>query len=249
MTRRAARQRSAIGESSARRSRADHQLNGYEIPRDFLLETEPFSLENGLLSGVGKFLRPKLKDRYGAASRAAVRQDGRRPDQRAARTAGRRCRSAGAGDGGAGGAGHARRIGRRRRSRGQVHRPGRRFAVGADVLAAARGHLRRRGTRRGRSSIRPATCLRSPNTSNGMRDSDGSRPTFASVHGADSTEVRAEDLTLDKFIDADLLNAAAIAAAAHRRRPDGAGHRRDRISRAGSSAWNGCSGLPIPAAH
>ena len=76
----------------------DNQLNGYEIPRDFLIETEPFSLENGLLSGVGKFLRPKLKDRYGAALGAAVRQDGRRPDQRAARAAGRRCRPAGAGD-------------------------------------------------------------------------------------------------------------------------------------------------------
>jgi fatty acid CoA ligase FadD9 len=44
----------------------DNGLNGYEIPRDFLVETAPFSLENGLLSGVGKFLRPKVKDRYGA---------------------------------------------------------------------------------------------------------------------------------------------------------------------------------------
>ncbi len=53
--------------SSLRQIARDYQLNGYEIPRDFVLETEPFSLENGLLSGVGKFLRPKLKDRYGAA--------------------------------------------------------------------------------------------------------------------------------------------------------------------------------------
>ncbi|RJQ77311.1 NAD-dependent epimerase/dehydratase family protein [Amycolatopsis panacis] len=40
-------------------------LAGYEIPRDFLIETEPFSPENGLLSGIRKLLRPKLKERYG----------------------------------------------------------------------------------------------------------------------------------------------------------------------------------------
>ena len=50
---------------SLRQIARENQLNGYEIPRDFLIETEPFSLANGLLSGVGKFLRPKLKARYG----------------------------------------------------------------------------------------------------------------------------------------------------------------------------------------
>ena len=34
------------------------------------------------------------------------------------------------------------------------------------------------------------------------------RPTFASVHGRDATEVHARDLTLDKFIDAETLAAA-----------------------------------------
>ncbi|WP_328400272.1 carboxylic acid reductase [Nocardia sp. NBC_00403] len=41
-------------------------LNSYEIPRDFLIETEPFTIENGLLSGIGKLLRPKLTAHYGA---------------------------------------------------------------------------------------------------------------------------------------------------------------------------------------
>ncbi|HWS92883.1 MAG TPA: AMP-binding protein, partial [Mycobacterium sp.] len=50
---------------SLRQIARENQLNGYEIPRDFLIERESFSLENGLLSGVGKFLRPKLKARYG----------------------------------------------------------------------------------------------------------------------------------------------------------------------------------------
>ena len=31
-----------------------------------MVETEPFSEDNGLLSGVGKLLRPKLKEHYGA---------------------------------------------------------------------------------------------------------------------------------------------------------------------------------------
>jgi fatty acid CoA ligase FadD9 len=56
--------KSEISESLVQIAR-DHHLNGYEIPRDFLIEVKPFGLENGLLSGVGKFLRPKLKDRYG----------------------------------------------------------------------------------------------------------------------------------------------------------------------------------------
>jgi fatty acid CoA ligase FadD9 len=42
-----------------------HHLNGYEIPRDFLIETVPFSSENGLLSELGKFQRVKLQERYG----------------------------------------------------------------------------------------------------------------------------------------------------------------------------------------
>jgi fatty acid CoA ligase FadD9 len=39
-------------------------LQSYEIPRDFLLETQPFTPENGLLTGVRKLNRPKLKETY-----------------------------------------------------------------------------------------------------------------------------------------------------------------------------------------
>ena len=41
------------------------ELQSYEVPVDFLIETEPFSAANGLLSGVGKILRPRLKEHYG----------------------------------------------------------------------------------------------------------------------------------------------------------------------------------------
>ncbi|HMP56389.1 MAG TPA: AMP-binding protein, partial [Novosphingobium sp.] len=41
-----------------------HGLNSYEVPRDVLIETAPFSPENGLLTGTGKFSRPNLKAHY-----------------------------------------------------------------------------------------------------------------------------------------------------------------------------------------
>jgi fatty acid CoA ligase FadD9 len=40
-------------------------LQSYEIPRDFVVETTPFTLENGLLTGIRKVARPKLKEHYG----------------------------------------------------------------------------------------------------------------------------------------------------------------------------------------
>ena len=40
-------------------------LQSYEVPRDFIIETTPFTAENGLLTGIGKMARPKLKQRYG----------------------------------------------------------------------------------------------------------------------------------------------------------------------------------------
>ncbi|MGH3556406.1 MAG: AMP-binding protein [Mycobacterium sp.] len=42
------------------------QLQSYEIPRDFIIEGQPFTSENGLLTGIGKLARPNLKARYGA---------------------------------------------------------------------------------------------------------------------------------------------------------------------------------------
>ncbi|WP_433597612.1 carboxylic acid reductase [Nocardia sp. CA-135953] len=50
---------------SLQRIAKEADLESYEIPRDFLIETERFTTENGLLSGIGKLLRPKLIERYG----------------------------------------------------------------------------------------------------------------------------------------------------------------------------------------
>src|SRR5208283_5860135 len=40
-------------------------LQSYEVPRDFIIETTPFSLESGLLTGIRKLAWPKLKQHYG----------------------------------------------------------------------------------------------------------------------------------------------------------------------------------------
>lgn len=55
--------KAAVAES-LRQSAQLAELQSYEVPVDFIVETEPFSEDNGLLSGVGKLLRPKLKERY-----------------------------------------------------------------------------------------------------------------------------------------------------------------------------------------
>lgn len=41
-------------------------LEPYEIPRDIIVELEPFTVDNGLLGGVGKPSRPNLRKRYSA---------------------------------------------------------------------------------------------------------------------------------------------------------------------------------------
>jgi fatty acid CoA ligase FadD9 len=40
-------------------------LRSFEVPRDFIIEMEPFTHENGLLSSVQKRMRPALESRYG----------------------------------------------------------------------------------------------------------------------------------------------------------------------------------------
>ena len=50
--------------ASMREIARDAGLQPYEIPRDFIVEAQPFTLENGLLTGVRKLARPKLRRRY-----------------------------------------------------------------------------------------------------------------------------------------------------------------------------------------
>ncbi|MFV2175670.1 carboxylic acid reductase [Actinomadura sp. LOL_016] len=194
---------SALGrEIRARGKGAD--LRSYEIPRSFIVEHEPFSVDNGLLTGLGKVLRAKVRDRFDdrlgrlyedlaaaqEAEFAAVRHGaGDRPVLDTVR------RAVGAlvGD-------HATR------PAGEV-----RFVdLGGDSLSAL-----------GLSTLLqdifgvevPVSMLVGPSTS--LRDiadhieaagtAGTSRPTARSVHGAGST-IRADDLRTDA-----LLGAAAAA--------------------------------------
>ena len=183
------------------------ELQSYEVPVDFLVEYGPFSEDNNLLSGVGKLLRPKLKEHYGqrleqlyaelAANRAA--------ELRALRD----------------GAAHRPVIDTLTRAAeallglaGGPPEPDALFIeLGGDSLSALTfsnllhdifdvevpvGQI-----------IGPATDLRQlAEYVEAERESGSKRPRFGTVHVRDAIEVRAADLTLEKFIDAKTLTEA-----------------------------------------
>jgi fatty acid CoA ligase FadD9 len=183
-------------------------LQSYEIPRDFLVETQPFTLENGLLTGIRKLARPKLKQHYGerleqlytdlaegqADELRALRRDGAgRP---ALETIGR---AAGALLG----------------ATAAEVRPDSHFTdLGGDSLSA----LTFANLLNEIYGIDvPVGVIVSPANDfaaladyiDAERTSGTKRPTFAAVHGPDATEAHARDLTLDQFIDARTLADAA----------------------------------------
>ncbi|BCZ24542.1 carboxylic acid reductase [Mycobacterium senriense] len=194
---------------SLRQVARDNQLNGYELPRDFLIETEPFSLANGLLSGVGKFLRPKLKARCGDRLEELYARiaDDQLGQLRVLRTGGAdqpvlatvtKAVQATLGVAAADVSPEARFIDLGGDSLSALTFStlladiyGIEVPVGVvidptgDLLTIA-GHIER------------------------QRAPGSGRPTYASVHGTGSTEVHAEDLTLNKFIDDDILKSATL---------------------------------------
>jgi fatty acid CoA ligase FadD9 len=185
----------------------ENQLNSYEIPRDFLIETEPFSLENGLLSGVGKFLRPKLKERYGQRleQRYAELAENQARQLRALRAEGSALPIAEV---------VARAVQATLGLSPDDVDPNARFIdLGGDSLSALT--ISRLLADIVGAEV-PVGVVTDPTGSLGslasfierQRSSD-SKMTFGSVHGAGAREIRAADLTLDKFIDTEILQAAA----------------------------------------
>ena len=185
----------------------DAGLQSYEIPRDVLLETEPFTAENGLLSGSRKLLRPRLKERYGerlerlyaelARSQAAElytlrHSNANRP---VVETVSRAA---------------AALLG----TPTVELKPDAHFSdLGGDSLSALTFSSRLQeifhvevpvGVIVGAASdLRKIADYIETERRSTMR-----RLTAATVHGMNSTEIRAGDLTLEKFIDADVLAAA-----------------------------------------
>jgi len=182
-------------------------LQSYEIPRDFIVETTPFTLENGLLTGIRKVARPKLKEHYGPALEQlysdladgqaevlrALRRDGaNRPTlETVSRAAGALLGAASA----------------------DVAPDAAFTELGGDSLSALTfGNLLREifdvdvpvGV-----VVSPANDLASIAAYiDSQRAGGAKRPTYDSVHGRDATEVHARDLTLDKFLDETTLTAA-----------------------------------------
>jgi fatty acid CoA ligase FadD9 len=186
-------------------------LQSYEIPRDFMVETTPFTLENGLLTGIRKLARPKLKEHYGPALEQlysdlaegqaevlrALRRDG--ADLPALETV---SRAAGALLGA---------------TTSDVSPDAAFTDLGGDSLSALTfGNLLREifdvdvpvGV-----IVSPASDLASIAAYIDSQRAGGTkRPTYDSVHGRDATEVHASDLTLDKFLDeATLATASSLA--------------------------------------
>ena len=185
----------------------DAGLQSYEIPRDFIVETTPFTLENGLLTGIRKLARPQLKAHYGRALEhlysdladgqaevlRALRKDGaNRPAvETVSRAAGALLGAASA----------------------DVSPDAAFTDLGGDSLSALTfGNLLREifdvdvpvGV-----IVSPASDLASIAAYiDAQRAGGAKRPTYDSVHGRDATEVHARDLTLGKFLDEATLAAA-----------------------------------------
>jgi fatty acid CoA ligase FadD9 len=185
-------------------------LQSYEVPRDFIVETTPFTLENGLLTGIRKLAWPKLKQHYGerleqlyadlaegqANELSELRHSG--ADAPVLQTVSRAA---------------AAMLGA---AKSDLTADAHFTDLGGDSLSALTfGNLLREifdvdvpvGV-----IVSPASDLQAiADYIEGERQGT-KRPTFASVHGrpepGQAVEVHAADLTLDKFIDAATLAAA-----------------------------------------
>lgn len=189
----------------------ERSLQSYEIPVDIIIETTPFSADNGLLTDIQKLAWPKLKDQYGQQLDQLYVELAEREKKEMAELSRLsaddeaipildtvlRCSRAVVGS----------------RSNDSVT-PATHFAdVGGDSLYAAKlsdllesifkVHV-------------PAALILNPSMKlssladhiEAERRVKGTSPTFDSVHGEGAREVHVKDLTLDKFIDSRILEKA-----------------------------------------
>ncbi|WP_068188050.1 carboxylic acid reductase [Mycobacterium sp. UM_CSW] len=181
-------------------------LQSYEVPRDFIIETTPFTVENGLLTGIRKLAWPKLKQHYGerleqlydelaegqANELSELRRSG--ADAPALQTVSRAA---------------AALLGT---ASSEVSPDAHFTDLGGDSLSALTfGNLLHEifdvdvpvGV-----IVSPANDLAAIATYIEGERKGTKRPSFASVHGRDATEVHAAELTLDKFLEASTLQSA-----------------------------------------
>ena len=181
-------------------------LQSYEVPRDFLIETTPFSVANGLLTGIRKLARPKLKEHYHQQLEQlyAKISQGQVNELTELRRSGANApvlqtisRAAAAMLGTA----------------SSELSPGAHFTdLGGDSLSALTfGNLLREIYDIDvpvSVIVSPASDLQAIANYIEAERQGTKRPTFAAVHGRTATTVHASDLTLDKFLDEATLSAA-----------------------------------------
>ncbi|WP_327417482.1 carboxylic acid reductase [Streptomyces sp. NBC_01233] len=200
---------------SLRQIARDADLNSYESPRDFLVETTPFSTENRLLSELRKPLRPRLLAHYGARLERMyhelAEQEARELHE--LRLAGRR------------GPVFDTVVRTAQALLGHPASPEGRFTeLGGDSLSAL-VFSRLLGETFGIEVpvgvvINPANDFqRLANHIESALESGAKPRTFTTVHGAGRSQARASDLTLEKLIDAKTLTDAATLP-----RPSGPAH-------------------------
>ena len=185
-----------------------NDLKSFEVPRDFILEYEPFSQENGLLSSVSKRLRPALNAKYAERLEAIYDEHERKQGEDLAalkdpdsplttlEKLGKILESV---------------LGRRDFDLTSTHNF---FELGGDSLGAMSFALTIEDTF---GIEQPADALLSPTGSlqkwaeaidTALKADTSSIPTARSVHGQDAEYVSEGDLTLDTFLGTDLLDRA-----------------------------------------
>ena len=193
------------------------RLRAYEMPRDFIVEREPFTAANGLLSSVSKLVRPALKRRYGAALEALYADLDRRQDE-----AGRRLRAAAGSEDAA-----ATLVSAVKTVLGieQVDLSGGQSftELGGDSLAAV--SLATLLEELLDVEVPVGTILDPSQGLQGIvrhihqaqRQEGHRRPSFSSIHGeSGSGDIRVDDLKLHAFLDARTIEGASALAVANR---------------------------------
>ncbi|MAG29630.1 MAG: oxidoreductase [Deltaproteobacteria bacterium] len=191
----------SLGESARQ-----NELQSYEVPRDLIVESSAFSIDNGLLTGWGKPARRKLREHYGE-SLARLYADRHASMERQWRELGKRVGS---------------------RSTVEIVCAAAQAALGAQDVPPSEGHFTDLGGD-SLSAVSYASALSdlfkvevevgmviSPvndlkavaDQIDLLLDPDASAATFSSVHGAGATTLSASDLTLSEFIDSETLEAA-----------------------------------------
>ncbi|MGE3692961.1 MAG: AMP-binding protein, partial [Novosphingobium sp.] len=191
------------------------ELKSFEVPRDVLIELEPFSHENGLLSSVRKPLHPKLKERYQGDLEALYQTMDRKQQEELAQLR--------ADDTG---------LTTKERVAGALKAN---LGLAAIDPESAESYGVLGGDSLGAVSLSllmedvfgvtvPVSVLLDPSgnvtriarfidNAKARAGAGGTLADFALVHGAGAATLRAADLTLDAFLDSEALEAAGNAAA------------------------------------